>query len=99
MQTPDAPDAAAPAIDDLAARLERERRDADRAYNEALTALDRALQHAATLPSAPRAFDDTLMPALNERWQVAQPGAPVRRGPLGGARPGARHPRPASAAT
>lgn len=43
-----------PAIDDLAARLERERLDADRNYNDALTELDRALtKDMPTLPPLP----------------------------------------------
>ena len=42
-----------PPVDDLAARLERERRDADRQYNEALTALDQAVQ--AAVPALPTA--------------------------------------------
>lgn len=47
----DTPNAAPePNIDDLAARLERERLDADRRYNAALTALDQAVQ--ANLPAA-----------------------------------------------
>ena len=43
-------------LEDLLARLERERRDADRAYNDALTALDRAIQSPAVLPGAPQPF-------------------------------------------
>lgn len=47
----DTPSAAPePTIDDLAARLERERLDADRRYNDALTALDQAVQ--ANIPAA-----------------------------------------------
>ena len=43
-----------PSIDDLAARLERERVDADRKYNDALTELDRALtKDMPTLPALP----------------------------------------------
>ena len=37
-------------IEDLLARLERERLEADRLYNVALTAVDRALQ---TVPASP----------------------------------------------
>lgn len=44
----------APAIDDLAARLERERLDADKKYNDALTELDRALtKDMPTMPALP----------------------------------------------
>jgi len=40
-------------LEDLLARLERERREADRAYNDALTALDRAIQSPPMLPGTP----------------------------------------------
>jgi len=45
-------------IEDLLARLERERLDADRLYNEALTAVDRALQTAPRLPEPPPLYDE-----------------------------------------
>jgi SAM-dependent methyltransferase len=45
-------------LTDLVTRLERERLDADRRYNDALTALDRALPPAVGLPAAPAAVDD-----------------------------------------
>jgi len=45
---------ARPSIDDLAARLERERQDADKKYNDALTELDRVLtKDMPTLPPMP----------------------------------------------
>jgi SAM-dependent methyltransferase len=44
-------------LTDLVTRLERERLDADRRYNDALTALDRALPPAVGLPAAPAAVD------------------------------------------
>ena len=41
-------------LEDLLARLERERLEADRLYNEALTAVDGAIQEAPALPDPPR---------------------------------------------
>lgn len=56
--------------DDLA-RLRQEREAADRRYNEALTALDRALPGAASdLPHPPPLPDEHQVTTLNERWQV-----------------------------
>ena len=43
-------------IEDLLARLDRERLDADRLYHAALTALDQALQTVPALPQAPPTF-------------------------------------------
>lgn len=51
-------------------RLERERIEADRRYNEALTALDRALPPAVDLPGAIPALDEHQLPALNEAWRT-----------------------------
>ncbi len=63
-------------IEDLAARLERERREADRRYNDALTALDRALEPPPALPAAPSACDDAVLPGLNEAWDLLPGGSP-----------------------
>jgi O-antigen chain-terminating methyltransferase len=52
-------------LTDLVTRLERERLEADRRYNEALTALDAALPGAVTLPAAPAAPDETRLPEIN----------------------------------
>ena len=49
-------------------RLEREA--ADRAYNEALTALDQAFPRLPELPHPPAAYDDSQVPGLNERWRI-----------------------------
>ena len=53
------------------AQLRRERDEADRLYNEALTSLDRALPTAAR-PSADAVatFDAERLPPLNDRWRV-----------------------------
>jgi SAM-dependent methyltransferase len=48
-------------LTDLVTRLERERLEADRRYNDALTALDRALPRAVDLPAAPALLDDRQM--------------------------------------
>jgi O-antigen chain-terminating methyltransferase len=61
-------------------RRERERSEADALYNDALTALDRALPSDAGPAPPPPAPDDQQMPALNERWQIVPPGS----GPPGG---------------
>jgi SAM-dependent methyltransferase/uncharacterized coiled-coil protein SlyX len=56
-------------------RLEREA--ADRAYNEALTALDQAFPRLPELPHPPVAYDESQLPGLNDRWRVitADPAA------------------------
>jgi len=49
-------------------RIEREA--ADRAYNEALTALDQALPNVPELPHPPVAYDESQLPAINDRWRI-----------------------------
>ena len=51
-------------------RLLAERREAHRRYNEALTLVDRAIQSAPDLPKAPAGYDETLLPRINETWQI-----------------------------
>jgi SAM-dependent methyltransferase len=66
--------------DDLA-ELRREREEADRRYNDALTALDRALPRPpASASGAPPGFDPHQLAALNEQWRVlpAEPLPPAR---------------------
>jgi SAM-dependent methyltransferase len=63
-------------IEDLLARLERERRDADRLYNEALTAVDRAIQTVPGLPGPPRPFDPARLPEINAAWDTLPAGPP-----------------------
>ena len=55
--------------DDLA-RLKRQREEADRAYNDALTALDHAIIQKPELPRPPPRFDDHQITPLNERWRL-----------------------------
>jgi SAM-dependent methyltransferase len=65
-------------------RLEEERLAADRLYNDALTALDRAIPQA---PSAvapePPPYDERELTPLNESWRVS-PEAPAAGGVRGG---------------
>jgi SAM-dependent methyltransferase len=49
-------------------RVEREA--ADRAYNDALTALDQAFPKLPDLPHPPAAYDESQLPALNDRWGI-----------------------------
>ena len=71
-------------LEDLFARLERERQDADRAYNDALTALDRAIQSPPTLPDAPRPLDGAGLPSGD--GGVTNEVVPLSRIVLGGLR-------------
>ena len=80
-------------IVDLFERLERERQTADRQYNEALTALDRAYQSrqarlarptGTDLPAAPVFHDASQVERLNQAWKVLPEGAPTADGSLKG---------------
>jgi O-antigen chain-terminating methyltransferase len=68
---------AAEALPARLARLERERLEADRAYNDALTALDRALGALPPGPALPAAADGTRLADLNDRWNILAAPAPV----------------------
>src|SRR5687767_392586 len=52
------------------ARLQRERDEADRRYNEALTALDAAIASPHDFPHPPPAYDEFQITPLNERWEL-----------------------------
>ena len=52
------------------ARLKLEREKADRAYNDALTSLDGAIQQLRELPHPPPAYDEFQITPLNERWEL-----------------------------
>ena len=64
-------------IEDLLARLERERLAADRVYNAALTAVDHALQAPPVLPDAPRPYDPSRLAEVNSAWKTLPSGVPV----------------------
>lgn len=63
-------------VEDLLARLERERLDADRLYNAALTALNHALRPAPELPREPQPYDASQLPAVNTTWKTLGDGVP-----------------------
>ena len=67
---PNPPVSDSPLADELA-RLERERLEADRRYNDALTALDRAIAtEPAPLPDSPPAPDVSRLDDLNQQWRT-----------------------------
>ena len=51
-------------------RLKKERDEADARYNEALTAVDRALHSPPAIPHPPSTLDDHQIAALNEAWNI-----------------------------
>ena len=53
-------------------RLHDEREDADRVYNEALTALDNAIQHLRDMPDAPPHYDEHQVTPLNKCWDLSE---------------------------
>jgi SAM-dependent methyltransferase len=67
---------AEPTLEDLLARLERERLEADRLYNDALTEVDRSLQVAPALPAPPMPFDPERLAEINAAWDILPSGAP-----------------------
>ena len=62
-------------LEDLVERLERARLDADRLYNDALTAVDRAIQRAPELPNPPSRYDEDRVAPINRAWRIV-PDAP-----------------------
>jgi O-antigen chain-terminating methyltransferase len=52
------------------ARLKRERDEADRRYNDALTHLDAAIQAPRDFPHPPPPYDEFQITPLNERWEL-----------------------------
>jgi SAM-dependent methyltransferase len=57
-------------------RLDKERDEADRRYNDALTALDRSVPRPAEWPSPHAIADDSQLASINGAWDIA-PGAPA----------------------
>jgi SAM-dependent methyltransferase len=74
------------ALEETLRRLKRERDEADRRYNDALTALDRALPPPPDFPAARVGYDDSLLASLNQEWRTltAAPSGDGWRGRLVG---------------
>ena len=62
-------------LEDTLRRLEQERDEADRRYNDALTAVDRAVLRMPDFPHPPPAYDEQQISALNQSWEIAPPPA------------------------
>jgi SAM-dependent methyltransferase len=62
-------------LEDTLRRLKQERDEADRRYNDALTALDHAVMRVPDLPTPPPAYDDHQIAPLNSSWDVSAPPA------------------------
>ncbi len=71
--------------DTLLNRLAAERVEAHRRYNEALTAVDRAIQTLAEWPEPPAAYDEQKLPAINDAFTSLAGGMPERPGGIVGA--------------
>jgi SAM-dependent methyltransferase len=52
------------------ARVTREREEADRLYNDALTKLDNAIARPREFPQPPPGYDETQITPLNQRWEL-----------------------------
>lgn len=63
-------------------RLKEERDEADRRYNEALTAVDAALSKPVDLPHPPPAYDEQQITPLNQSWDL-HPAPPALAGVKG----------------
>lgn len=78
MSQPSVPPTNDQPLDDLAARLERERLEADRRYNEALTALDASIRQAVpSLPDPPVDIDDGPLHRANLLWKLPPATGPA----------------------
>ena len=62
---------------DRLARLERERADADREYNDRLTGVDQSLLKRPEFPHPPPAYDDAQVTPLNQAWNILPDGEPT----------------------
>jgi SAM-dependent methyltransferase len=72
-----------PTLEEKLQRLAREREEADRRYNEALTALDKAVTGRLDVPDPSPAFDDHRIDGLNEAWNIV-PAPPATGGGVRG---------------
>jgi SAM-dependent methyltransferase len=71
-------------LQDLLARLDREREGASRLYNDALTAVDQALQRRPSLPPPPPEYDDRQIHTINQHWDILPAGPPAADSSLKG---------------
>lgn len=71
-------------VEDLLARLDRERLEADRHYHAALTALDQSLRPAPAPAAEPSPYDESRLPAVNASWNILPGGTPQFDGSLKG---------------
>jgi SAM-dependent methyltransferase len=71
-------------LEALLARLDQERQDADRRYNDALTALDAAVPRMPEMPHPPPAYDPAKLADVNSAWDLLPDGAPPIDGSLKG---------------
>ena len=62
-------------LEDTLRRLKEERDEADRRYNDALTALDQAVTRVPDLPHPPPGYDEHQITPLNQSWDVSTPPA------------------------
>ena len=66
-------------LDETLRRLKEERDEADRRYNDALTALDKSFKPAPSFPAPPPEYDERQITPLNDAWNVL-PAPPAARG-------------------
>jgi len=64
-------------LEDRLARLEEERAEADRVYNDRLTAVDNALLRTPDYPHPPPPFDETQVTPINQAWNILPDGPPA----------------------
>src|SRR5215207_2491197 len=64
-------------LEETLRRLKQERDEADRRYNDALTALDRAVAPPIGLPDAALALDDHQIGPLNDNWNILPAARPT----------------------
>jgi O-antigen chain-terminating methyltransferase len=64
-------------LEDRLKRLELERAEADRIYNERLTAVDAALLRIPEFPHAPPPYDEAQITPINQQWNLLPEGPPV----------------------
>ena len=57
-------------LEETLRRLKEERDEADRRYNDALTALDQSIKPPGALPATPPPYDEQQITPLNESWNI-----------------------------